>query len=88
MEDSEKTLAQKTIVEGLNKDLERFEMIKGHLSSFLFKDKNFNSPNYSRAQVAVKKVKDKIADLELQMKVADEIWFGFQLEDLEAALSE
>lgn len=85
--DSEKTAAQKELVENLQKDLQRFDAYKIYLTKFVMEDKNVGTAHYDRASNVLTRLKIHLQKLHDELDIADTIWLGFQLDDLEAELN-
>jgi len=84
--ESEQTKAQKEICEKLQQDLQRLDNYKVYLTKFVMDDKNAATAHYDRASSILMRLKIHLQRLHDELTIADTIWLGFQLDDLEAEL--
>lgn len=84
--ESEQTKAQKELVEKLQKDLQRLDSYKIYLTKFVMEDKNVDTAHFERASNILSRLKIHLQKLHDELDIADTIWLGFQLDDLEAEL--
>lgn len=84
--DSEKTLAQKELVESLNRDMQRLANYKTYLTKYVMEDKNIGSEHYDRASTLLTRLKGYLVTANEKLEQADMVWLGYQLDDLEAEI--
>lgn len=86
--ESEKTLEQKALVEKLTHELHENENYRTMLTKFVMDEKNMASPLFDRANALLIKLKVALKFMRERLKEADEVWLGYQLDDLDAELGE
>ncbi len=84
--ESEKTLAQKEIVETLTKKLNDLENYRVYLTKFVMDEKNADNPSFQRASKVLTLLRGHLIIKRDELQAADAIWLELQLDDLEAQI--
>lgn len=81
--ESEKSAAQKIIIETLTNKLHYLEHQRNFLAKFIMDEKNAESVSFPRAKDVLSKLNLYIKFKRDELNQADDIWLAYQLDDLE-----
>jgi hypothetical protein len=85
--ESEKTKAQKELIAELTERLQHLEHMRVYLTKYVMDDKNAEDfETFNKVAGVLGKLNEYLRTKRDELKAADKIWLGLQLDDLEAEI--